>query len=317
MKVLVTGAAGSVGRHLVGSLLKRGWQVRALDSNGAGLDDVKAAAGYVDNLETITAAVEDREAMREAVDGVDAVCHLAWSFSDDPEVLMNVDLKGSLNILELLRNNPTCHLIYASSAVVYGRPVWTPITEDHPLNAEMSRKPFYAAAKVFAEKLNLAYWVQYGVPVTNVRFWWAYGDEIGGRHLRDMARAAVSGETLTVVGGAGGSFVHLDDLAEFVILAMRDARAYGRTFNLASAFVEWKEVAQAVLEAAGACTTVRVLPEEEWTGPLFLLGKWELSTALAEEVLGYRPRGGPEWERSTLREAVSSLVRKVQRGGAG
>ncbi|MGE5486057.1 MAG: NAD-dependent epimerase/dehydratase family protein [Ignavibacteriales bacterium] len=311
MKVLVTGAAGSVGRHLVRSFLLRGWDVRALDSDVDGLARLTRPPGAGGTLDLVPARVEDRAAVHDAVAGADLVCHLAWSFSDDPAVLLDVDLKGHVCLLEAMRQTGAGHLMYASSAVVYGAPEKTPVTEGHCLRVESARKPFYAAAKIMAENLNLAYWRQHGLPITNIRFWWAFGDDIGGRHLREMAATAASGIPLEAVAGAGGSFLHLDDLAHLVSLAALNPPAYGRTFNASSLFVTWTEIAGDISEATTLNPGIRVVPEREWRGSPFMLGRWDLSTEFARDVLGFAPTLGEGPARAALSAAIRNLAASV------
>ncbi|NPV70972.1 MAG: NAD(P)-dependent oxidoreductase [Firmicutes bacterium] len=312
MKVLITGAAGSVGRHLVRRYLEKGWNVRALDASPA-VSDLRAGlpedcAGLLD---TVCARVEDEEYLGEAVAGMDAVVHLAWSFSDDPRTLLATDIKGHIDLLERMVASGVRRLVYTSSAVVYGAPLRVPIDETHPLKVDLARKPFYAAMKVAAENLNLAYAAHHRLEVTNIRFWWAYGDDIGGRHLREMAVAALRGNPLEVVAGAGGSFLHLDDLSRIVELAVTTESNRAGTFNVASGFVSWEDVATAIARAAGSNAGVHAVPEDQWRGSPFMMGRWELSEALAQEKLGYAPAFTPEEVRSSVMRAVGRMTSRV------
>ena len=83
------------------------------------------------------------------------VIHLAWSFSDDPAELLECDLKGHVILLDACVAAKVRRLFYTSTAVVYGKPVQLPITEESPCLVEEARKPFYAVAKQTAEKLTL------------------------------------------------------------------------------------------------------------------------------------------------------------------
>jgi nucleoside-diphosphate-sugar epimerase len=93
---------------------------------------------------------------------------------------------------------------------------------------EEARKPLYGIAKAAAEKLCLMYGKTKGPPATVVRFWWAYGDEIGGKHLREMLKIASGGTPLEVPAGSGGSFLHMADLAQGIERCLFNP-AYGRT----------------------------------------------------------------------------------------
>src|SRR3989304_1411364 len=168
--ILITGCAGSCGKHLVVSLLSQGHEVRVIDKN------VSPLRSITDNrLALIQAGIEDRNALRPAVAGVDAVLHLAWSFSEDPLEVVEQDLRGHIFLLEEMASQKVGHLIYTSTAVGYGKPKYPPIDEQHPLVVEEARKPLYGIAKAAAEKLCLMYGKTKGPPATIVRFWWAYG----------------------------------------------------------------------------------------------------------------------------------------------
>ena len=130
MKVLITGAAGSVGRHLVRHCLENGWSIRAYDASPAvgSLGD-GLPAGRAGLLDTVCARVEDVESLGEAVAGVDAVVHLAWSFSEDPKTLLATDINGHIELLECMawhsrgRGSGTLQRLRWKRC---GRPSWRP-----------------------------------------------------------------------------------------------------------------------------------------------------------------------------------------------
>jgi len=299
-KILITGGAGSCGRHLTASLLGRGYEVRVIDKDVEPLRSVENKG-----LALFRAGVEDRDALKSAVDGVDAVLHLAWSFSEDPLVVLEQDLRGHIYLLEEMASRNVRHLIYASTAVVYGKPRYSPIDEEHPLCVEEARKPLYGIAKAAAEKLCLMYGKTKGPPATVVRFWWAYGDDIGGKHLREMLKTASAGNPLEVPGDSGGSFLHMADLAQGMERCLFNPKAYGRTWNFSTVYVTWEEVAEMVRDVTGSRSGIRCIPREEWTGAAFLSDRWELSDSAAREFLGYRPMDA-DAAKASLKVAISS-----------
>jgi UDP-glucose 4-epimerase len=283
-KILIAGGAGSCGKYLAASLLGRGYEVRVIDKN---VEPLRSIADK--RLALFQAGLEDRDAVKSAVDGVDAVLHFAWSFSEDPLTVLEQDLRGHIYLQEEMASGKVRHLIYASTAVVYGKPRYSPIDEEHPLRVEEARKPLYGIAKAAAEKLCLMYGNTKGPPATVVRFWWAYGDDIGGKHLREMLKTAAAGTPLEIPGDSGGSFLHMEDLAQGVDRCLFNPEAYGRTFNFATVYVTWKEVAEMVRDVTGSRSVIRCVPREEWKGAAFLSDPWELSDSSARESLGYRP----------------------------
>ncbi|MDX1815760.1 MAG: NAD(P)-dependent oxidoreductase, partial [Thermodesulfobacteriota bacterium] len=243
--------------------------------------------------------------LKSAVEGVDAVLHLAWSFSEDPLTVLEHDLKGHIYLLEEMASQKVGHLIYTSTAVVCGKPRYSPIDEKHPLLVEEARKPLYGIAKAAAEKLCLMYGKTKGPPATVIRFWWAYGEEIGGKHLREMLRIASAGEPLTVPAASGGSFLHMADLAQGLERCLFRPEAFGQTFNFSTVYVTWEEVAEMARDATGSRSEIRCIPREEWTGSAFLADPWELSDALARERLGYDPMEASR-AKAYLKKAVEN-----------
>lgn len=195
---------------------------------------------------------------------------------------------------------------------MYGKPVRVPIDEDHPLLVLAARKPAYGMAKEFAEKLTLLAAGTSGPPAAILRFWWAFGEEIGGRHLREMLRTAAAGEPVVVPDGCGGSFLSLDDLIQAVDLLLRADLGGGRVFNLASAYVTWKEIAQLVVEVTGSAAHVRVVSRTEWTGAAFLADRWELDDGRIRAELGFKPARDAAGVRGALRAAIAATWRRLR-----
>ena len=298
-RILITGGAGSCGVFLTDSFLERGYEVTVIDRDVESLRSVEK-----ENLNLIQEPLENRDAVKEAVKGVDAVIHLAWSFSSDPMEVLEQDLKGHINLLEEMTEQKTGHLIYTSTAVVYGKPRYSPIDEDHPLVVEEARKPLYGITKAAAEKLCLLYWKERGLPATVIRFWWAYGEDIGGRHLRQMLQTAVDGEPLEFPGDSGGSFLYLADLYQGVEKCLFSPAAFGQTFNLGTVYVTWEEVAGIVKDVTGSISEIRTIPVSEWRGSAFLADPWELDDNLARQLVDYSPTDAKE-AKMLLKSAIT------------
>ena len=307
MRILVTGGNGSVGRELVPTLLKCDHEVTVLDPDLGALQRLSSP-----RLRLVQGGVEDGATMRSAVRGADAVVHLAWSFSDDPAALVGRDLLGHQRLLEAARAEGVRHLLYASSAIVYGKPLRVPIAEDHPLRVLEARKPAYAMAKAMAENLCLLASRTGGPPATVLRFWWAFGEDISGRHLRELLTAAAAGATLRVPARCGGSFLSMEDLARAVQAALLDRRAFGEVFNLGSAYVSWEEIARMAVDATGSRARVEVVPVPGFTGPAFLADAWPLDVARLRARLGWEPREGPDAVKARLGRAILRTWERVR-----
>jgi UDP-glucose 4-epimerase len=298
MRILVTGGNGSIGRELVPALLARGHEVVALDR------ELKALGDHP-RLRLVLGGVEDPAAVADATREVEAIVHLAWSFADDPTYLLEHDLRGHMRLLEAARREKVRRFLYTSTAVVYGKPIRHPVDEDHPLLVLAARKPAYGIAKEFAEKLTLLAAQTEGPPAAILRFWWAFGQEIGGRHLRDMLRAAAAGETVTVPADCGGSFLSLDDFIQTVDLLLGKDLRGGQVFNLASGYVTLKEIARLILDVTGSTAPIRVVSRAEWTGAAFLADRWELDDRRSRTELGFKPTRDPAGLRQALRDAIA------------
>jgi len=310
-RILITGGAGSCGLFLTRSFLDGGYEVIALDKNVEPLVPVKD-----ERLTVFQGVLEDRTVVEKAVEGVDAVIHLAWSFSADPMETLQQDLKGHINMLEVAAERKIGHLIYTSTAVVYGKPRYSPIDEEHPLIVEEARKPLYGIAKAAAEKLCLMYWKERGLPATVIRFWWAFGDDIGGRHLRQMLQTAADGEPLEFPGDAGGSFLYLADFYQGMEKCLFTPAAFGRTFNLATVYVTWDEVAGIVREVTGSTSEIRSIPARDWKGSAFLADPWELDDNLAKQLIGYVPTD-PREAKALLKKAIAGRWESMQEKAEG
>jgi UDP-glucose 4-epimerase len=309
VKFLITGGAGSVGHALTSSLLQKGHHVRVLDKN---TDILKPSLSHI-NLELIKGRVEDPMVVKEAVKGIDVIAHLAWSFSDDPGELLASDLKGHILLLDAAVAEKISHFFYTSTAVVYGKPIKSSITEEDPCLVEEGRKPFYGIAKLMAEKLSLTYFRTKGLPVTIFRFWWSYGQEIGGRHLRDLIKLAQAGQPLMVPEGAGGSFLHLDDLTNAILLAIQKQKTFGEIFNLSTLFLSWEEVARIIIEVTDSSSPLEVIPSKEWKGPPFLADIWKLSTDKAERLFIYQSALSHLMAKQKLKEAIAQCYREINK----
>jgi NAD dependent epimerase/dehydratase len=171
--VLVTGADGFIGSHLVERLVADGHAVRAFclyNSRGSWgwLDeaprDVRAA------IDVRLGDVRDAGFVDDAIRGVDAVVHLAaliaipYSYTA-PDSFVETNVRGTLNVLEAARRAGVRRVVQVSTSEVYGTPVQLPIRETHALQAQSP----YAASKVAADQLSLAYHRSFGLPIVVLR----------------------------------------------------------------------------------------------------------------------------------------------------
>ncbi len=176
-RVLVTGADGFIGSHLVERLVAVGADVRAFC-----LYNSQGSLGWLDRsdvrerIEVRLGDIRDARFVEAACDGVEVVFHLAaliaipYSYTA-PESFVDTNVRGTLNVLEAARRARVRRMVHTSTSEVYGTPASLPIRETHPLQAQSP----YAATKVAADQLALSYHLSFGVPVVVLRPFNTYG----------------------------------------------------------------------------------------------------------------------------------------------
>ncbi len=188
MKVLVTGADGFIGSHLTEYLVRAGYQVRAFvlynSFNSYGwLDTIPKE--IKDQIEFFAGDVRDPNGMREAMKGIDTVYHLAaliaipYSYHS-PDNYVDVNIKGTLNVLQAARMLGTKRILVTSTSEVYGTAQYVPIDEKHPFQGQSP----YSATKIGADRIAESFWRSFEMPITIVRPFNTYGP-------RQSARAVI------------------------------------------------------------------------------------------------------------------------------
>jgi UDP-glucose 4-epimerase len=190
--VLVTGADGFIGSHVVEAVLSAGAKVRAFclytSFGTAGwLDGSTAFAAAVTDgrAEVVLGDIRDPELVSRAVAGCDTVLHLAALIAIPhsyvaPRSYVDTNVTGTLNLLEAVRTHGVGRLVQTSTSEVYGTPESVPITETHPLRGQSP----YSATKIAADKLCEAFALSFGTPVVTLRPFNTYGP-------RQSARAVI------------------------------------------------------------------------------------------------------------------------------
>jgi Nucleoside-diphosphate-sugar epimerases len=308
MNILIVGGAGDVGQYLTKDFTQQGHAVRILDL--APQSPEMAANPHTTYFQ---GNLTDNVLVQNAVSGADTVINLAWSFADDPQTIFGTDITGTANLLDAATTSGVRSFIYASTAVVYGHALHHPMTEAHPCLIEEARKPLYALGKRTAEELCRYYDKTRGLPVTVFRFWWAFGDAIGGSHLRDLIWKAVNNQPIELVRGAGGAFVTMADLEKAFMLAASLPAASGQTYNLGSIFLTWEEIVNIIIRLTDSNSSIRFIPSEQWQGLAFLNEIWDLDWRKATTELGFRPTASAEMMLSLFTEAMKNCITNVQK----
>lgn len=187
-KILVTGADGFIGSHLVEELVKKGYQVRAFVyynsfNNWGWLDTLPQ--DIIRNVEIFQGDIRDPNGVWEAMKDVDAVFHLAALIAipfsyHSPDTYVDTNIKGTLNVLQAARKLQTKRVLVTSTSEVYGTAQYVPIDEKHPFQGQSP----YSATKIGADRLAESFYRSFQLPVTIVRPFNTYGP-------RQSARAVI------------------------------------------------------------------------------------------------------------------------------
>jgi nucleoside-diphosphate-sugar epimerase len=291
VRVLVTGAAGFIGRWVVGELLSAGHEVLAIDNLVAGdersLDDY---GGHPGMLGFERGDIRDAAGCRRWIADVDAVAHLAASISvqesiDDPATTFENDVVGTFNVLEAARAT-AARVLFMSTCMVYDRAGREGIDEDHPTKPASP----YAASKLAGEALTLSYHHAYGLPTTVVRPFNTYGPfqrSVGeGGVVAIFTRRSILGEELRIYGDGTQTrdLLYVEDCARFVVAALTSDRATGRILNAGTGVdVSVNELAALVEPDPGRIIHVpHIHPQSE-------IAVLRCDASLAAELLGWRP----------------------------
>jgi dTDP-glucose 4,6-dehydratase len=187
-KILVTGADGFIGSHLTETLVKQGHQVRAFayynSFNSWGWLDTLPKE-IQNEIDVFTGDIRDPNGVRQAMEGVDEVFHLAALIAipfsyHSPDTYVDTNIKGTLNVLQAARDLGTSRVLVTSTSEVYGTAQYVPIDEKHPYQGQSP----YSATKIGADRLAESFYRSFNMPITIVRPFNTYGP-------RQSARAVI------------------------------------------------------------------------------------------------------------------------------
>jgi UDP-glucuronate 4-epimerase len=302
MRVLVTGGAGFIGSHTCERLVAMGREVVCLDN----FDDYYPPADKRENLSAlmrhqgfwlVEGDIRDRSALDRAfsLGPVDALVHLAAMAGvrrsvEMPELYTEVNVLGSLRLLEAAKYYGVRTVVLASSSSVYGSRSTVPFREDDPIDAPLSP---YAATKRSMELLGYVYWRLHGISVTVLRFFTVYGP----RGRPDMApylftRAILEGRPVQVFGdgSAKRDYTFIDDAVDGILAAITRSPAPYRIYNIGSSRpISLLEFISVIERVTGSKALVTHAPERPGDVPITYA---DLTRAYRE--LGYWPKIGIE-----------------------
>ncbi len=315
--VLVTGAAGFIGSHLVERLVRDGHRVRAFvryngrDDRGH-LDDLPSE--IQGSIETHRGDLKDPEAVRAAVNGREWVFHLGaliaipYSYLN-PFDVVQVNVNGTAHVLDACRASESLErVVLTSTSEVYGTAQRVPIDEDHPLRGQSP----YAATKIAADALGLSYHRSFDLPVTVLRPFNTFGPRQSARAIIPTIISQALTRPVVKLGSLDPrrDLTYVSDTAgAFVSIANCDA-AIGRVVNVGrGSDVAIGDLVEKIGASLGRAIKVesdpdRVRPAASEVGRLLA------GTALAESLWGWRPSVSLEdGLRQTIEWVAANLAR--------
>lgn len=292
--VLVTGADGFIGSHLVEKLAQRGAKTRALVYyNAFGGRGWLDGLGCRDRVEVVAGDVGDRDSVGRAMQGAEVVFHLAalvgipYSYQA-PESYVRTNVQGTLHVLQAAHGLGLERVIHASTSEVYGTARYVPMDENHPLQAQSP----YAATKIGADKLVEAFHRSFNLPAVIVRPFNTFGP-------RQSARAVVPAIITQCLAGSTlclgnlhptRDLNYVGDITEGFLMAAASDKAVGKTINLGSGSeISIGELARLIAklmhkEMKVSLDAERLRPAESEVERLLA------DSALARDLLGWQPR---------------------------
>jgi NAD dependent epimerase/dehydratase len=295
-RVLVTGAGGFIGSHLVEQLVKKGCKVVAFahynSFNRWGWLDT-LPGNDLENITVFTGDIRDPYGVKKAMENISTVFHLAaligipYSYHS-PDTYVDTNVKGTLNILQAARELGVERIIHTSTSEIYGTAQQIPITEEHPVNPQSP----YAATKSGADFLALTFHRSFDVPVTVVRPFNTYGPRQSARAVIPTIISQIISKKGVVSLGAVSPTRDLNfvtDTANGFIMAAESDAAIGEVVNLGTGLeISIGNLAKKIGEIMNTTITLetdmqRLRPEKSEVERLCA------SNVKAKKILGWKP----------------------------
>ena len=307
-KVLITGADGFIGSHLTEELIKSGYDVRPFvyynSFNSWGWLD-SLSPDIRNNLDVFIGDIRDPNGVRQAMLGCDTVFHLAaliaipYSYHS-PDMYVDTNVKGTLNILQAARDLDISHVIHTSTSEVYGTAQFVPITEDHPLQGQSP----YSATKIAADQLALSFYASFDTPVSIFRPFNTYGPRQSARAIIPTAITQIASGMKEIKLGSTHptrDFNYISDTVEGFISILKSVQSYGQTINCCSNYeISIGDTVKLIAQLMGAdikilTDEIRIRPEKSEVDRL-----WGDNSKL-EKLTGFKPS-------NNLREGLEKTI---------
>lgn len=296
-KILVTGADGFIGSHLVEELVRLGYSVRAFvlynSFNSWGWLD-QAAPEVRKSIEVFSGDIRDPYGVKKAMKGCDVVLHLAaliaipYSYHS-PDTYVDTNIKGTLNIVQAASELGIEKIVHTSTSEVYGTARFVPITEEHPLQGQSP----YSASKIGADQIAMSFYNSFETPVAIIRPFNTYGPRQSARAVIPTIITQIASGKRTLKLGAihpTRDFNYVADTVNGFIATAKSDDAIGKVINIGSNYeISIGDTVLMIADVMGAqveivTDEVRLRPEKSEVERLWA------DNSKAEQLLGWKPQ---------------------------
>ena len=294
--VLVTGADGFIGSHLVEQLIRKGYRVRAFalynSFNSWGWLD-QCPKDIKGQFEVVLGDIRDPHGVKEAMKGCDAVLHLAALIAipfsyNSPDSYVDTNVKGTLNVLQAARELDTERVIHTSTSEVYGTARFVPITESHPLQGQSP----YSATKIAADQLAYSFYSSFELPVVIVRPFNTYGPRQSARAvIPTIITQIAKGKRKIELGSITPTrdFSYVADTVNGFIAALERKNGLGEVVNLGSNFeISIRDTAELISEIMKVEIEIRSKDERTRPANSEVERLWA-DNSKAKQLFGWQP----------------------------
>lgn len=313
MKILVTGADGFIGSHLVEELVSRGYNVRAFvyynSFNSWGWLD-QSPTEIKQNLDVFAGDIRDPHGVKEAMKGCTHVLNLAaliaipYSYHS-PDTYVDTNIKGTLNVVQAARELGIEKVVHTSTSEVYGTAQYVPIDEDHPLQGQSP----YSATKIAADQMALSFYKSFDTPVSIIRPFNTYGPRQSARAVIPTIIGQLAAGNTTIKLGATSptrDFNYVKDTVDGFISVMNREQSVGEVINIGSNYeVSIGETAEMIADIMNVDLAIetdeqRLRPDKSEVERLWAANQ------KAKDLLDWTPNyGGKEGFRRGLEETIA------------
>ncbi len=296
-KILVTGADGFIGSHLVEELVRRGHDVRAFvlynSFNSWGWLD-QSDPEVKKSLDVFPGDIRDPYGVKQAMKGCDVVLHLAaliaipYSYHS-PDTYIDTNVKGTLNIVQAARELGVAKVVHTSTSEVYGTARFVPITEEHPLQGQSP----YSASKIGADQIAMSFYSSFGTPVSIIRPFNTYGPRQSARAVIPTIITQIArGERVLKLGAIHPTrdFNYVADTVEGFIAVAESDKSVGEVINIGSNYeISIGDTVRMIADVMGVdveieTDDVRLRPEKSEVERLWA------DNSKAADLLGWKPK---------------------------